>query len=452
MQFVERRFISYELGSLLPPRGEQEFTTPSGPVQPSAELPISERSGTCVLNRLLTNACYGTFLFAGFCLLSSAVSPVQQGRQMEETNSLDTQDHSVQPGTPAKPEQEPKDKELKKNKKRRGSFVAAPIPISSPAIGSGVVPVAAYIFPLVPEDHVSPPSVVGAAGLITNNGSRGFAVGGDLYFKENTYEITAIYTHGNVNYNLYGLGSGVNIAGFKLPLAQTGQAFLGEALRRIAWKFFLGPRFLSGNSLITLRRSGSVGSEIPPDLGLQTNLRAIGIQLQRDTRPNRFYPTAGTYFHFTSDFFAHGLGSKYAFQSYRLTFNKYASLTKNQVLAYNLYACGTGGTPPFYGNCIYGTNNELRGYTAGRYLDRYMTATQLEYRLTLPKRFGVVGFGGIGEVIPGGNQIFRSNHFLPSVGGGLRFELSKVYHVNLSADYGKGRGGHTFSLGLGEAF
>lgn len=35
-----------------------------------------------------------------------------------------------------------------------------------------------------------------------------------------------------------------------------------------------------------------------------------------------------------------------------------------------------------------------------------MVATQLEYRLTLPKRFGLVAFGGLGEVIPGGNQPF----------------------------------------------
>jgi len=54
------------------------------------------------------------------------------------------------------------------------------------------------------------------------------------------------------------------------------------------------------------------------------------------------------------------------------------------VLVYNLYVCGIGGRPPFYGNCIYGINSELRGYTAGQHLDRYMFATQLEYRLVLP--------------------------------------------------------------------
>jgi outer membrane protein assembly factor BamA len=75
---------------------------------------------------------------------------------------------------------------------------------------------------------------------------------------------------------------------------------------------------------------------------------------------------------FTGDFFANGLGSKYSFHSHKFTFNKYVSLSDKQVLAYNFHLCGTGGQPPFYGQCIYGTSSELRGYTAGRYLDRYI--------------------------------------------------------------------------------
>jgi outer membrane protein assembly factor BamA len=177
--------------------------------------------------------------------------------------------------------------------------------------------------------------------------------------------------------------------------------------------------------------------------------------LNRDTRPNHFYPLSGTVFTFTSDFFSQALGSKYSFQSYKTAFDKYWSLSKNQVVAYDANFCATGGTPPFYGNCIYGTNNELRGYTAGRYFTRYSLATQLEYRLVLPKRFGLVAFGGVGETIPGGSQLLQraqSSHFLPSGGGGLRFELNKKYHVNLRADIAQGRDGHTFGLGVGEAF
>jgi len=308
---------------------------------------------------------------------------------------------------------------------------------------------AGYIFPFSKADKISPPSVIGAAGLFTNNDSRGFAVGGELYFKENKYEIVAGFAHGNINYDLYGSGS---FTGLKLPLLQTGEGFLAEFLRRIGWKFFLGPRFLTGRSFLAINTSSSP-IPLPPDIGLHTTLTAIGVRLSRDTTINRFYPTNGMLFTFTSDFFSQTLSSKYSFQSYRTSFSKYWGLSKKQVLAYNGFFCATGGKPPFYGNCIYGTNNELRGYTAGKYFDRYMLATQLEYRLVLPLRFGVVAFGGAGEVIPGGDQLlFRNNNFLPSGGGGLRFELSKQYHVNLRADIARGKDGHTFSMGICEAF
>ena len=80
-----------------------------------------------------------------------------------------------------------------KKKSSRGALVPAPLPIVSPAIGKGIIPGLGYIFPFSKNDKVSPPSVVGAAGMFTNNGSRGFGVGADLYMKEDTYEITAMY-------------------------------------------------------------------------------------------------------------------------------------------------------------------------------------------------------------------------------------------------------------------
>jgi outer membrane protein assembly factor BamA len=301
------------------------------------------------------------------------------------------------------------------------------------------------------KDTISPPSLVGAAGLVTDNGSRAFGLAGQFFLKENTYRITSAFVRGNLNYDLYGIGILAGDASLKIPLQQTGEIFFGELLRRVGWKFFLGPRFLTGHSEITLRSGTDSTVPVIPDLGLRTALTSIGVRLNRDTRPNRYYPTTGTLIDFTADFFSQGLGSKYSFQSYKFTFNKYGSLSEKQVLAYNLFVCATGGEPPFYGNCIYGANNELRGYVAGSYLDRYMVATQMEYRLILPKRFGLVGFGGIGGVVPGTGQ-FRNNYFLPGIGAGLRFELSKKYHVNLRADVAWGKDDHTWIMGIGEAF
>ena len=92
-----------------------------------------------------------------------------------------------------------------------------------------------------------------------------------------------------------------------MPLKQSGTAIFGEFSRRIWWKFFLGPEFFSGSSLITLRPNEGSDVQVPPDVGLETNLRAIGIRLTRDTSPNRFYPDAGTYLKFTANFFSQGI-------------------------------------------------------------------------------------------------------------------------------------------------
>ena len=403
----------------------------------------------------------------GFCLTSALVlgsvksaaaqetpNPTQPPTMEQQTPNETAQQPAVPTSGEAKPEEKSETTEKKKeeNKKEHGgSFVIAPMPIVSPAIGSGIVPVVGYIFPFQAKDKTSPPSVVGAAGLITNNGSRGFGLGADIFLKQARYELKSVYVHGNVDYNLYGVGHANGNAGLKLPLEQTGQMFFIEFLRNIGWKFYLGGRFITGTSLITIKPTSGNAPPIPPDAGLRTNLRALGVELVRDSRPNRFYPVKGSVIDFTGDFFAKGLGSKYSFQSYKFTFNKYVSLTNKQVLAYNLFFCGTGGEPPFYGNCIYGSNNELRGYTAGRYLDRYMFATQLEYRLVLPWRAGLVGFGGLGAVAPGGDS-FRTDQLLPAGGTGIRFLLSKKFHVNLRTDFAWGKDNFTWSMGVGEAF
>jgi len=90
------------------------------------------------------------------------------------------------------------EKPQKQAHQKRGAFVVAPLPISSPAVGSGIVPVVAYIFPTSSGDKISPPSVVGAVGLVTDNGSRALALGGEVYFKQNSFRTAATYARGNL--------------------------------------------------------------------------------------------------------------------------------------------------------------------------------------------------------------------------------------------------------------
>lgn len=404
----------------------------------------------------------GWILLLSFSISAGYLCRAQAPDQVVGAEGQDSQDvtqtSQSKPSSDSASKETPETSDKKEEKKHRfdfgdpnGSLVAAPLPIVSPALGAGIVPVLGFLTPIPAKNRLIAPSVIGAGGLITNNGSRGWAVGTDLYLDRGRYEVESVYAKGNIDYNLYGPGFANGNAGFKLPLEQDGHLFLFKMLRGIAWHFSGGMRFIDGSSFITLKPTSGKTPPIPPDVGLHTDLRALGMEIWRDSRPNRFYPLKGSVIDFTGDFFAHNLGSKYSFQSYKFTFNKYWSLNDRQVLAYNFYWCGTGGLPPFYGNCIYGASNELRGYTAGRYLDRYMFATQAEYRLVLKWGFGVVGFGGVGQVTPGGNQL-RFNQFLPAGGTGVRYMLSKKYHLNLRTDFAWGKDNFTWGVGVGEAF
>ena len=105
-----------------------------------------------------------------------------------ETRSLETSEarEATQQPTTAHPEEQPAETsdrtaaEEARKKEGRGSFVMAPLPIVSPAIGAGIIPVLAYIFPFQAKDAASLPYLVAVTGLVTNNGSRAFALGTDI--------------------------------------------------------------------------------------------------------------------------------------------------------------------------------------------------------------------------------------------------------------------------------
>jgi Omp85 superfamily domain len=357
---------------------------------------------------------------------------------------------------------------------KNGELIIAPYPVSSPALGTGLQWVAGYVFRLNREDKVTPPSYVGTVGMYTGNGSWGAAFGGSFHLKEDKYRVVAAVVDGEINWDFYGVGKLAGDRELFLPVNIKGKGFVTQALLRIAKGLYVGPRYQLRQidaqiDFSALKPRGlpetidelrkDIAAAVPPDL-LNTRTAAIGPHLQRDTRDDQFYPTRGSVLNAGGDFFLKALGSKFDYQIYQVRFEGYRSLSERQVLAFGSIGCAAAGDRvPFYDLCLYGARNYLRGYSAGRFQDRRMWATQMEYRLRLPKlmgigfteRFGVVGFGGVGWV---GKQLgdLAFDELLPGGGGGLRFRLTKKYPINFRIDYGIGRVGHTLSMGVTEAF
>ena len=408
---------------------------------------------------LTTNALNAAALrrtFLAFVLLvsivnGSSIALSQSPSPTPQENDPPTEepaDKSVPSTAVAKPQD---DDNAKNKKQKRGSLVIAPIPISSPAFGSGLFLIAGYVFKLNPEDKLSSPSWMGGAVAFTNNGTRALALGGRLYLKENKYQTTFAVMRGRANLDFYGIGRIPGRDPIAVPLSLDGSIFFGEGMRNVGKSIFIGPRYQFRKLSASIDGLVPPGGFEVPEIDLKSNSAALGFHLQQDKRDNTFYPTRGRLIDFTADFFDQAWGSRREYQVYKTAYNGFRQVKEKQVLAYRAMACSANGSVPFYDLCLFGFNSDLRGYTTGEFQNRRMFAGQAEYRIELRKRLGIVAFGGVGGVA-GKWSDFRSDQLLPAAGAGLRFKLDKNNHINYRIDVAFGRAGPTFSIGVGEAF
>ena len=261
-----------------------------------------------------------------------------------------------------------------------GQFVAAPLPISSPFLGSGLGGMAAYVVHLNSRDTVSPPSIFGAGGLYTNTGTWAAVGASKLYFSQDRYRMSIVVGEGVFNYDLYGVGQKAGQLGEFVPIHQTGSAFFFQVLRRLPRNFFLGPRYQIRSLTLKVKSGGTLLQENLglPEIGTRQQTAALGLGIENDSRNSQFYPTSGGRFKFTADFFRQSVGSDRSYERYQFEFHRNPSLSPKQVLAYRFYACAVEGRVPIYDLCLYGLDDDIRGYTTGRYRDRRMIAAQAE--------------------------------------------------------------------------
>ena len=371
--------------------------------------------------------------------------------QTNQALSRPTATPTPSPTPSADTDQKGSEPAAKPQKQKRGSFIIAPIPITSPTFGSGLILGVGYIFRLKESDTVSPPSTIGAAGAYTSSGTRGGAVGGRLYFGENKYQTAFAFGKGRAQYEYYGIGRIPGQPARSTELRQSGSVFFAEFLRNFGKNIFVGPRYQYRKLTAGFGGQQTEGGFEIPAIDLRSTTSAIGFHVQQDRRDNSFYPTKGWLWNVKGDFFAKALGSDRTYQTYGANFNGYRSIGKGQVLAYRGSVCSVSETAPFFDLCFYGSNSDLRGYTAGQFQNRRMFATQAEYRRDLVWRLGVVGFAGVGGVARTWGD-FRLDELLPAAGVGLRFKLDKKNNINYRIDWGYGRAGHTLSMSVTEAF
>lgn len=328
-------------------------------------------------------------------------------------------------------------------KLEKGNFVAVPIPLSDPTLGSGLVAGGGYFYPQTEEQKkTQPASVTGAGGMYTNNGSYAFGAGHEAFWKNDTWRLVAAAGYGDLKLEL--LAPDASPRGSSVAWDVRGGFAYAALSRKVSGRWYAGlfGRFVDINQDIII--------DLPSrhfDLPAETKSGGLGVSVAYDSRDMPTNAYEGRLFQAGVLFNEQSFGSDNSYQSYKLAYRSYHQLQTPVVLAWQVVGCRKSGKVPIWDACRLG----LRGFPATDYMGKSSLMGQFEARWRISKRWGLVGFAGAGQITKSFSEL-RDHDIVPSYGVGVRFSVLPVKRINLRVDYGRSTDSDAVYLSVAEAF
>ncbi|MFQ5334619.1 MAG: BamA/TamA family outer membrane protein [Flavobacteriales bacterium] len=334
--------------------------------------------------------------------------------------------------------------------KSSNSAVVIPLIFYKPETrwGVGVAGITAFRFRNEPDSSKESQVHLGLA--YTQENQALFYMPYDVFFNNEKWRLYGELGYYKYFYRFFGIGNGVeNDVGE--PYKVNYPRLRITALRQLSHGLYAGLRYwFEHYDIVELDSTGLlISGDITGSEGGATS--GLGANVVFDNRDMVFDPGRGWLVDASVQWFGQMTGSDYAYAKYRLDASRYVRTVRGQALAINAYVILSSGNPPFNRLALLGGHQHLRGYYMGRYADRQMWTTQVEYRIPLFWRIGITGFGGCGMVAPALSG-FKMNNMRYAGGGGIRFSLNKKDRINIRLDAGFGKDTHGYYLTIGEAF
>jgi outer membrane protein assembly factor BamA len=306
-------------------------------------------------------------------------------------------------------------------------------------------------FRLSPADTLSRTSSVNLLLLYSTKKQLITALNGSQYFDKEKYILNEQFSFSSFPDKFWGLGKNTPDSAEESYKFNQYYIYL-HLLRKIAPDLFVGLLYEKQKVWNISYETGGLFDQQKVLGRTSYHVAGLGSSLTYDKRDDAFAPSKGFFCQLSFNHFDKFWGSDYNYTNVVLDIRKYIPVSKNQVLAFQLFSFNNTGEVPIRSLAAFGGASRMRGYYEGRYKDLCQLIVQGEYRFPVYKRIGMVAFGGGGNV--GSNALDYSLSDLKfSCGAGLRIPLNKKEKLNLRIDYGIGQGKNSgFYLQLGEAF
>ncbi len=288
------------------------------------------------------------------------------------------------------------------------------------------------------------------SGIYTLNGQLLIDIKPEIFFNKGDYFLDMSYTYKIFPNSFWGVGNNTpdsNQEGYNMTSNELTIGFL----KRLPPYLNFGFEYTFNDYKITEVEEGGLLEEGSILGSNGARISGLGVVFNLDSRDNIASPRQGKLLQLKAQFSSKNLGASSDFNRFNFDIRHYLPIGKSSIIAYQLYTESVFGDVPFQAKPWYGGGSRARGYFRGRFMNDFIYVIQAEYRTKFHPRWSAAGFILAGEVAEDLVHIF--NYVKPSLGGGVRFKLTKEHDTMLRLDIGVGIDGNSgFYFGVNEAF
>lgn len=339
-------------------------------------------------------------------------------------------------------------------------FLPTPIIITEPAVGYGGGLMLLFLHDSIenraqkvkernPDGtpiRLPPPSITGALGFGTENGTWGTSLFHLGIWKDDTIRYMGAAAYVSVNYDYYPAENS-NLPFESIPIHMDSAFLLQQLLFRLGESDFMAGANYKINSSVS---TPDTANPLPPPVedGIRLQSGGASLILAYDNRDNIFTPNKGLNSEVQWTHYDDWLGADTQFDIGTWMNRYWHPITPELILGLRLDYTGSGGEVPFYMK----PSITSRGIKQGRYIGDHTIASEAELRWDFTKRWSAVGFAGAGWVANEDISNFRFNDSKPSGGIGLRYLAARVFQLRMGVDIAVSEEDTAFYIVTGNAW
>lgn len=289
-------------------------------------------------------------------------------------------------------------------------------------------------------DTISPKSLSGISAVYSTNKSYFIASFNKWYLKKDTWRAQLFFATGNQNAQFY-------VDDIDVP------AFYDYGTKASMVNFILQRKVVkslyAGLGYAYAHYDTNYEDNIEPSSVTHSN--GLQVNLMYDTRDAVYYPTKGDKIKLRWLNYPEWFGNDVTANKILSEYNTYFPMRHGtDVLAARFSGKFGLGNIAFEQQVTIG-NEDIRGYSEGKYRGDGLMAIQGEYRYNFNKRMGLVGFAGVATIYGSDTESFNWGLY-PGAGIGYRYRAFKTEKFNIGLDAAVGKGDWGLYFRIGEAF